>query len=189
MDCLVNTTFTGSSSYFWSVDVLSAMTKFMNDLKQNDGEEVHERSFKLFDISLSKAINEFLRDMKEIKLVMNCRTKGDDSSHFGGEECARFMTKIMDACAVYLKTSKFLDGNQEGELGYIIRGIREKARKDRARAMDFEKSARTLYLSEGIDKTEEIFKDAGYLSSGKEFNSARDFAQTKSVLIDGNTVN
>lgn len=182
MDCLVNTTFIDSSDYFWSVEVLSAMTEFLDDLKENDGEEVHERSFELFDISLSKAINEFLRDMKELKLIMNCRTKGDDNSHFGGEECARFMTKIMDACAVYLKTSKFLDGNQEGDLGYVIRGIREKARKDRARAIDFEKSARTLYLSEGVDNTEEIFKRSGYLNGGKEFRSARDFAKQKNIL-------
>ncbi len=181
MDCLVNTTFIDSASYFWSVEVLSAMTEFLDDLKENDGEEVHERSFELFDISLSKAINEFLRDMKELKLIMNCRTKGDDNSHFGGEECARFMTKIMDACAVYLKTSKFLDGNQEGDLGYVIRGMREKARKDRARAIDFEKSARTLYLSEGVDNTEEIFKSAGYVN-GDKFRNARDFAKQKNIL-------
>lgn len=182
MDCLVNTAFINSSSYFWSVEVLCEMTEFLDDLKENDGEEVHERSFELFDISLSKAINEFLRDMKDLKLIMNCRTKGDNSSHFGGEECARFMTKVMDACAVYLKTSKFLSGNEEGDLGYVIRGMREKARKDRAYAIDFEKSARTLYLSQGVDKTEEIFRESGYLGSGKEFRNARDFAKCKNIL-------
>lgn len=180
MDCLVNTTFIDSSNYFWSVEVLSAVTEFLDDLKERDGEEVHERSFKLFDISLRKAVNEFLRDMKELKLIMNCRTKGDNNSHFGGEECARFMTKVMDACAVYLKTSKFLEGNREGDLGYVIRGMREKARKDRAYAIDFEKSARTLYLSEGVDKTEEIFKLSGYDDDNK-FNNARDFSKNKNI--------
>ena len=180
MDCLVNTTFIDSSNYFWSVEVLSAMTEFLDDLKERDGEEVHERSFKLFDISLRKAVNEFLRDMKELKLIMNCRTKGDNNSHFGGEECARFMTKVMDACAVYLKTSKFLEGNREGDLGYVIRGMREKARKDRVYAIDFEKSARTLYLSEGVDKTEEIFKLSGY-DDYNRFNNTRDFSKRKNI--------
>lgn len=182
MDSLMNTAFIDSESHFWSVGVLSELTEFMNDLKESDGEEVHERSFKLFDISLTKAINEFLRDMKDLELIMNCRAKGDDNSHFGGEECARFMTKIMDACAVYLKNSEFLAGNSEGELGYVIRGLREKARKDRAYAIDFEKSARRLYLSEGIDKTEEIFKESGYFHSGREFTNARDFAKSKNIL-------
>ena len=181
MDSLVNTTFINSDKYFWSVGILSELAEFMDDLKESDSEEVHERSFEVFDISLTQAINEFLKDMKELKLIMNCRTKGDDNSHFGGEECARFMTKVMDACAVYLKTSKFLSGNNEGDLGYIIRGIREKARKDRARAVDFEKSARTLYLSEGIDKTEEIFKKSGYFASDKEFKNARDFMKGKNI--------
>ena len=118
--------------------------------------------------------------MKELKLIMNCRTKGDNNSHFGGEECARFMTKVMDACAVYLKTSKFLEGNREGDLGYVIRGMREKARRDRVYAIDFEKSARTLYLSEGVDKTEEIFKLFGYDDDNK-FNNARDFSKNKNI--------
>ena len=182
MDCLVNTTFLHSANYFWSVEILSALVEFIDDLKEDGGEEVRERSFELFNISLVKAINEFLRDMKELKLIMNCRAKGDDSAHFGGEECARFMTKIMDACAVYLKNSKFLDGNNEGDLGYVIRGIREKARKDRASAIDFEKSARTLYLSEGVDKTEEIFKESGYFDLGKNFSSAKDFTKSKGIL-------
>lgn len=181
MDNLLNTTFIESGNYFWSVEVLSELIEFIDDLKESGGEEVYERSFELFDISLNKAINEFLRDMKELKLIMNCRAKGDDNSHFGGEECARFMTKIMDACAVYLKTSKFLSGNEQGDLGYVIRGIKDKARKDRGYAMDFEKSARTLYMSEGIDKTEEIFKKAGYLNSKKEFRSARDFVKSKNI--------
>ncbi|MBR2579178.1 MAG: hypothetical protein IKE41_03490 [Clostridia bacterium] len=160
---------------------MSEFVEFMDDLKESDDQEVHERGFELFDISLSKAVNEFLKDMRDLKLIMNCRVKGDDNAHFGGEECARFMTKIMDACAVYLRTSKFLDGNREGDLGYVIRGIREKARKDRAHAIDFEKSARTLYLSEGVDKTEEIFRESGYFNSDKEFRNIRDFAKSKTV--------
>ncbi len=182
MDSLMNTTFIDSPSYFWSVEILTELTEFMDDLKESDCQEVHERSFELFDISLVQAINEFLKNMKELKLIMNCRVKGDDDSHFGGEECARFMTKIMDACTVYLNTSKFLSGNREGDLGYVIRGIREKARKDRVRAIDFEKSARTLYMAEGVDKTEDIFKESGYFNSGKEFKNARDFAKSKNIL-------
>ena len=59
MDSLMNTTFVNSESYFWSAEILTALTKFIDDLKESDSEEIHERSFELFDISLVQAINEF----------------------------------------------------------------------------------------------------------------------------------
>ena len=182
MEHIINAMFVDSSRYFWSVEVLTEFVDFINELKEHDEVETHERSFKLFDIKVTQGINEFLRDMNDLKMIMNCRTKCDDDSHFGGEECARFMSKIVDACSTYLKDSNFLESNNEGDLGYVIRKIKEKARKDRNYAVEFEKSARVLYLSEGIDKTEEIFKSAGYMGNRKQFNNVRDFINNKKAF-------
>lgn len=179
MNHLINATFADSPKRFWSVDLLTDFIGFINELKDYDEPEVHERAFELFNVKINQAINEFLRDMNDLKMIMNCRTKCDDDSHFGGEECARFMSKIVDACSTYLKDSDFLEDDNEGDLGYTIRKIKEKARKDRGYAIEFEKSARRLYLSEGIDKTEEIFKSAGYMDGNREFNNVRDFMDNK----------
>ena len=154
MECITNKAFMNSPRAFWSVEVLTDFVDFIGEIKEREEPETKERSFELFNIKMSQAINEFLRNMNDLKIIMNCRTKCDDDSHFGGEECARFMSKVIEACSAYIKDSKFLSGNNEGDLGYAIRKMREKARKDRNYAVEFEKSARTLYLSEGIDKTD-----------------------------------
>lgn len=179
MESIIGRAFMDSSKAFWSVDVLTDFVDFIDGIKEREEPETSERSFELFDVKMCQAINEFLRNMNDLKMIMNCRTKCDDDSHFGGEECARFMSKVVEACSAYIKDSKFLGGNNEGDLGYAIRKMREKARKDRSYAVEFEKSARTLYTSEGIDKTEEIFKSAGYMNGNKPFRNIRDFAKEK----------
>lgn len=182
MDKLVNTEFIDSPKYLWSVDVLSLFLKFIDDLKKSDGEEVHERSFEVFAVRMNQAISEFLRDMAGLGLIMNCRTKGNSDSNFGGHECANFMDKIIEICNEYLAGSQFLSGNEEGDLGYVIRGIKDKARRDRVHAMDFEKSARNLYLAQGIDKTEDIFKDAGYFDTQSNIKTIADLKNSNNIL-------
>ena len=182
MDKSINTELIDSPKYFWSVPILELFLEFIDDLKESDGEEVHERSFQLFVISTNQAISEFLRDMNDLKLIMNCRTKGNSDSHFGGAECAKFMDKVVAACDEYLKNSKFLSGNNEEDLGYAIRGIKNKAKHDKAYALEFEKATKELYLSQGIDNTERIFKDAGYFDSGRPIRVVADLKKIKNIL-------
>lgn len=183
MDSTINTTFLDSSKPFWSVSVLEGFLEFMEDIIQSGGEEIDERSFKIFEIKINQAANEFFHAMKEMQLIMNCRTKCDSDSDFGGSECAKFMSDVIDACSEYIKTSNFLLGTSEEDLGYVIRGIKKKAIADRALAMEFEKSAKKLYLSEGIDKTMEIFKSSGYFNPNNPINSINDIKNLKKNII------
>ena len=94
-------------------------------------------------------------------MIMNCRVKGNSGSHFGGQECAKFVSLIRRASEKYL--SNLPDGNyEEGYIGYVIRQVKDKARRDEKYAWDFEKKARQEYATTGKDITLDILKESGY---------------------------
>ena len=91
---------------------------------------------------------------------MNCRTKGNNKSHFGGQQCAKLASKFRQAAEKYLNLSS---GNvNESSIGYIATLIREKARRDEMYARDFETQAANNYLTSGIDTTLDILKESDY---------------------------
>ena len=68
--------------------------------------------------------------IKDLKIIMNCRVKGNTKSHFGGQECAEFADSIQKYCSKYLSFSAPTESFVEGSIEYLILKLRNKARED-----------------------------------------------------------
>ena len=108
------------------------------------------------------ARNDFLGKIKDLKMIMNCRVKGDTASHFGGQECAEFADSIQKYCSKYLSFSAPTESFVEGSIEYLILQLRNKAREDEKYAWEVEKKVKESYLSLGVDNTLDILKESGY---------------------------
>ncbi len=150
--------FLKKGKYLWDKNVLDKMFFKLKDFQKF----YPERYFTEFILELEQANKKFLQSMRDIVLIMNCRAKGDDKSHFGGMECAEFMKDIVKACDKYLNSCTNINSQVEGTIEFIIYQIKLKAKKDELFAREFEKETREKYISLGSDNSLEIFEKAGY---------------------------
>ena len=154
--------FITSNKPLWAKGCLMSLNKFLNNLKKTNPEKVNNRPFKIFDMEIKQAIKKFAHDVASVQMIMNCRTKCDTDSYFGGIQCAELMRKIINSCEKYAKESDLCIIEINDEKVNIFQKLKEKAKKDIQTAGEFEKRTKEIYLATGIDHTTDIFVSAGY---------------------------
>ena len=159
---VIDTTFLSKGKHLWYKIVLDEMFKKLEGFKSHDIEEAKEECFEIFLRDMYNAQNIFRLKIKDLPLIMKCRTMGDDKSHFGGQECAEYMKDIRGLCEIYLKESNFSDNINEGTIANVITNVKAKARQDEAIAWKIEKENLKNYLASGKDNTLNVFRSAGY---------------------------
>ncbi len=169
MNYIFDISFLDMGKYLWDKRVIKKMFSEFKNFQNLDIEEAKERCFTELMLEFQQAYRIFLRKIGDLPMIMNCRTKGDSDSHFGGLECAEFMKSFRFSAEKYLRESSYLSVTSEGTIAYAISKIREKAKKDEKYAWDFEKKVHQDYISLGIDNTLEMLKNSGY-----KFNEAED---------------
>jgi len=154
---IIEGNFLNKGKYLWNKKVVDKMLAELKEFQKSHP----ERFLTEFILELEQANRKFLQSMKDIILIMNCRAKGNDNSHFGGMECAEFMKDIVRACDKYLNLTAG-DNLKEGTIGFIVSQIKFRAKKDEIFAREFEKETRENYISLGKDNSLEIFEKSGY---------------------------
>ncbi len=129
MDYFMDDSFLRKGKYLWDKIVFDEFFKSLEEFKDNEESENKKRSLIEFLIELKNAKREFLEEIGNLPMVMNCRVKGNSGSYFGGEQCAKFVSLIRRASEKYLSSLPG-DNYKEGHIGYVIRKVRDKARKD-----------------------------------------------------------
>lgn len=159
---MIDAGFLNKGKYLWYQKVLAGMFKKLEEFKSYEIEESKEECFKIFLRDMYNSQKIFHIKIKDLPLIMKCRTMCDDKSHFGGQECAEYMKDIRIICETYLKESDFSDNIEEGSIANVITSIRTKARQDEPFAWEIEKENKTTYELSGKDNSLNIFRSAGY---------------------------
>lgn len=158
MEKFAELNFLKKGKYLWSKTVVNKMLEELRNFQKAQP----ERCLTEFILEVEQANKKFLQSMKDIVLIMNCRAKGDNKSHFGGMECSKFMKDIVEACDKYLNSSQSINVQTEGTIGFVISQIKFQAKKDEIFAREFERETKENYISLGSDNSLEIFKKSGY---------------------------
>ena len=159
---IFNTDFLKSNYRLWHPYMLDEIFKLLKDFSECNDPEAKEQCLQMLIFEFADARSKFMQEMQDIHLIMKCRTKGDNNSHFGGQECAKFMGAIAAACDKYIQSTAYASPIIEGSIAEVIDKIRKKARGDRSYANTFELSTKQTYLTYGTDKTLDIFRESGY---------------------------
>ena len=162
MECDLNTNFLSKSRNLWNKSVMKDIFKMFRDFKDQENSESKERCFVEFLLEIEQAYRNFLIEIRNLPMIMNCRVKGDETSHFGGEECAKFMKKIRSSSEKYLNLTKYKDTVTENSIYNIILKMKEKASADETNARNIEKEIKENYNSMGVDNTLNFIKKSGY---------------------------
>ncbi len=162
MSYIIETTFLDTKKHLWDKRVLNKMFKELENFQKENSEESKERCFIMLMLEFQQAYRTFLIAINDLPLIMSCRVKGDNSSHFGGLECAEFMKALRASAEKYLKESAFSFLTSEGTIVYVISKIKNKAKEDEKIAKELEKDIREDYLSLGVDNTLKALEEAGY---------------------------
>jgi len=160
MDLCESESFLKKGKYIWSKRVVTQLKKILEEIKSSGTAESSERCFVEFILELDSAYKAFLQNVKDLPMIMNCRARGNNKSHFGGQECAELASDFRQAAEKYLNL--FSRDVSEGTVSHIATTIKEKARKDEMYAREFESRAAKDYLASGIDNTLNILKESGY---------------------------
>ena len=149
-------------NYLWNKDCISDMFKVLKNFQQISP----SRSLTELIIELEMAHNKFVQDIKDLPVIMNCRTKTSTDSHFGGLQCINFMESIVRACDKYLNIQTDIKPSnntfEDGSLNQIIYQTKLKAKHCRTFAREIENTNKSTYNNSGIDNSAEIFRSAGY---------------------------
>ena len=162
MECDLNINFLSKSKNLWNKSMMKDIFKMLRDFRDQKNSESEERCFTEFLLEIEQAYRNFLIEIRNLPLIMNCRVKGDETSHFGGEECAKFMKQIRSSSEKYLNLTEYKDTVTENSMYNIILKIKEKASSDETNARSIEKEIKENYNSMGIDNTLDFIKKSGY---------------------------
>ena len=146
----------------WEKDILEKVGQCLHVFKVNGGEEATEDCFTRFCLDFDYAKYRFKNKIKDVNLIMKCRTKADSNSMFGGQQCAEFMAEIQNYCNGYLNATIYSDKPRSISPVGVIRKIRNMAEASENKAWEFENKARELYASTGKDITLDIIKEIGF---------------------------
>lgn len=155
-------TFLLSNKNLWEKDIFQKVEQCIRAFKENKTDESTEPCFTRFCLDFDSAKYDFINKIREIKLIIKCRTKADSNSKFGGQQCAEFMQNIENACINYLNSTIYSNNRSEISLVNVIRGIKNMATSSAAKAWEFENEARDKYASTGKDITLDIIKQTIY---------------------------
>ena len=89
-DTYIDSQFLGTATYLWEKSVLNQVFKILKDQK---GSKTSEECFLKLKTELTNSVHAFLEQIRVLKLISNCRVKGDNTSKFGGTECAALAKK------------------------------------------------------------------------------------------------
>ena len=157
-DTYIDSQFLGTATYLWEKSVLNQVFKILKDQK---GSKTSEECFLKLKTELTNSVHAFLEQIRVLKLISNCRVKGDNTSKFGGTECAALAKKIRASCEKYMKETKY-KSEREGSLFSFISLIRNKAKEDELSAADIEKRLRNNYKESGKDDSLLYIQKCGY---------------------------
>ncbi len=159
-------TFLVSEKKLWEKKVFEKIEECISIFKERDNPESKEDCFKIFCLDFESAKYNFMNKIRDIQLIMKCRTKADNNSKFGGQQCAEFMQDIQAACNKYLNTTVYSDNNSGNSQMYVIKSVRDMAKSSEIEAWEFENKARDIYASTGKDITLDIIKQTMYPIGG-----------------------
>ena len=148
-------------TYLWHkkcVPELISTLKNFNLISQN-------RALTELILEIEFANNNFLRNIRELPIIMNCRTKTSQNANFGGILCANFMNNIIKSCDKFLNTSINKSSStifKSGSVEDLVNKIKLKAKQNSTFAREFESQTKETYRNSGTDKSTEIFKNSGY---------------------------
>ncbi len=162
MECLLDISFLKKGRYLWDKFVVEKMIKMFDDYRNQEDSVASERCFIEFVLELKQAYRNFLIKINDLPLIMNCRAKGDEKSHFGGEECADLMKSFRISAEKYLNETSNKCDTSEDSMYYVVSQIRKKAAQDEESARKIEQIVKNEYISLGNDNTLNLFKSSGY---------------------------
>lgn len=158
-DTYIDSQFLETGKYLWEKSVLNQVFKILND--QKSPKKAGERYFLELKMEFTNAVRTFLEQISELPLISKCRVKGDDTSKFGGSECAALAKKIRASCEKYMKETEY-KSEKEGSLFSFISLIRNKAKEGELIAAGIEKSLRNNYKESGKDDSLMYIQKCGY---------------------------
>lgn len=150
-----------SNRYLWDKLLVKKIFQALNDFKNSGNPKASERKFTILLIELKMAYDEFLENIRDLPMIMNCRARADNDSKFGGKQCAQFANSFCKACEKYLNSLSKETFEEKG-LENLILELRDKAKSDEKTAWEFEKETKKEYLITGKDNSLEILKSSGY---------------------------
>lgn len=162
MECDLNINLLSKNKNLWNKSMIKDIFKMFRDFRNQGSSESKERCFVEFLIEIEQAYRNFLIEIRNLPMIMNCRVKGDEKSHFGGEECAKFMKQIRSSSEKYLNLTEHKDSVTENSVYNIILKMKEKASSDEMIARRIEKEIKENYNSMGTDDTLNFIKKSGY---------------------------
>lgn len=157
-ESIFDVSFLSTGGYLWDRKIYDKVFKSFNNFEENEVKEVKQEEFKILTLEFKMAHRKFLQEVQDLSFIVKCRNKGDNDSHFGGQECAEFAKNIRNSCEKYLSNSKSKEIKEEN-LSYFIKQIRDKAKCDETYAWNFEKNTKQIYNIDGKDNTMNIFKN------------------------------
>lgn len=162
MASIIDISILSKGSHLWNKEVMDGILFLIQEFKNRRTEQSHDKAFQKFHLELNMSNSNFIKKIRDLPLIMKCRTKFDNSSHFGGQECAEFMKSVGNICDNYINSSLFASDTSESSIPFMVRKIRERATSDEAFAWSFEQKAKKEYMSTGKDITLSIFDGSGY---------------------------
>ena len=162
MDYMIETSFMDGGKRLWDKRIIDKILSELKSFQNLNLEESKERCLTELILEFEQAYRVFVSKIKDLPMIMNCRVKGDNDSHFGGIECAELMKSFRFSSEKYLKESAYSASVLEGTISYMISKIKNKAKEDEKYAWEIEKKIYSDYLSLGVDNTLEMLKSSGY---------------------------
>lgn len=142
--------FLDTSKYLFNKKIIEKIFEIFNKI------ELNETNFKNLNFELKNSYDNFIKDIKYLPTIMNCRVKGNSNSNFGGEECAKLVSLFRT------HFEKYLSKTSETIIDSFVKKIIYKAKLDEQTAWEIEKSNREEYQKSGKDNTLLILKSNGY---------------------------
>lgn len=169
MNGFIDIGFLENGSYMWNEKVIKILLQELNEFKNQKFEESQERCFVELDFEIRQAIRTLIQKLKDLTLIVKCRTKGDETEHFAGMEYYEFLRSLKTSCDKYLNSTTYKN-NSAGSISSLASKIRSKSLSEGQIAKQIEKNLRNEYLSSGVDNTlNQVAKD-GYNLNNLNFN-------------------
>ena len=169
MNGFIDSNFLENGSYMGSKKIIKNLLQELNAFKKQQFEESQERCFIELDLEIRQAIRTLIQKLKDLPLIVKCRTKGDETEHFAGKEYAEFLRSLKISCDKYLNSTIYKE-NTAGSISFLINKVRHKSLSEEHVAREIEKNLKNEYLSSGVDSTlNQIAKD-GYNLNNLNFN-------------------
>lgn len=162
VETILEINFLNGERHLWNNAIVKEMFRVLKQLKSRDDLASNERCFTEFLLEVEQAYRDFLCKIKELPMIMKCRTMGDQNSHFGGEEFAQLMKAFRFSSEKYLNQTAYKDEKSKNSLYYVISKIRDRAKSDEKSAWEIERQTRKEYESSGNDGTMKVIERAGY---------------------------